>query len=205
ETGPTATAWHLNKLIDPAHNGAVLPIVHLNGYKISGPTFYGRMSNEELTNLFRGYGYEPHFVDAYVEEDVHARMAEILDGAIAGIRFTQHCAREGTLKEPPRWPMIILRTPKGWGSIKELDGKKLEDNHYSHQVIAELAHTNDEHLKALEHWLRSYKFEELFDGSKFDDEIEALVPQPERRMGDNPHTMGGERAFQPLALPELTD
>lgn len=205
ETGPTATAWHLNKLIDPAHNGAVLPILHLNGYKISGPTFFGRMSDEELMHLFRGYGYEPHFVDAYTEEDVHARMIEVVDGAINGIRFTQHCAREGTLTEPPRWPMIILRTPKGWNSIKELKGKRIEDNHYSHQVIADGARTDEEELKALEAWLRSYKFEELFDGEKFDDEIEALVPRPERRMGDNPHTMGGERAFRALDLPELTD
>lgn len=205
ETGPTATAWHISKLIDPAHNGAVLPIVHLNGYKISGPTFYGRMSNEELTNLFRGYGYEPHFVDSYTDEDVHARMSEVLDGAIAGIRFTQHCAREGTLSEPPRWPMIILRTPKGWHSIKELNGKRIEDNHYSHQVIADGARKNEEELKALEQWLRSYKFEELFDGKTFSEEIEALVPRPERWMGDNPHTMGGERAFKPLALPELHD
>ena len=205
ETGPTATAWHINKLIDPATNGAVLPILHLNGYKISGPTFYGRMSNEELTNLFRGYGYEPHFVDAYEEEDVHARMVEVIDGAIAGIRFTQHCAREGTLTEPPRWPMVIQRTPKGWGSIKELKGKKLEDNHYSHQVIADGAYKDEEELKALEGWLRSYKFEELFDGDSFIEEIEALVPKPERRMGDNPHTMGGERAFQPLNLPRLEE
>jgi xylulose-5-phosphate/fructose-6-phosphate phosphoketolase len=205
ETGPTATAWHLSKLIDPAKNGAVLPIVHLNGYKISGPTFYGRMSNDELTDLFRGYGYEPHFVDASVEADVHARMIEVLDGAIAGIRFTQHCAREGTLREVPRWPVIILRTPKGWGSIKELDGKRIEDNHYSHQVIAELARTSDEHRKALEQWLRSYNFNELFNGDVFVDEIEVLVPRPERRMGDNSHTMGGERAFKPLNLPELSN
>lgn len=205
ETGPTATAWHINKLIDPATNGAVLPIVHLNGYKISGPTFYGRMSDEELTNLFHGYGYEPHFVDAYVEADVHARMIEVLDGAIAGIRFTQHCAREKTLRDTPRWPVIILRTPKGWGSIKELDGKRLEDNHYSHQVIAENARTNDEHLKALEHWLRSYNFNDLFNGDVFIDEVETIVPCPERRMGDNPNTMGGDRAFKPLHLPELKD
>lgn len=124
ETGPTATAWHLNKLIDPAHNGAVLPILHLNGYKISGPTFFGRMSDDELRALFYGYGYEPHFVDAYTEADVHAKMMAVMDETIEAIRFTQHCAREGTLHETPRFPMIILRTPKGWHSIDYIGDKK---------------------------------------------------------------------------------
>lgn len=202
ETGPTATAWHLNKLIDPGTNGAVLPILHLNGYKISGPTFFGRMSNEELSDLFRGYGYEPHIVDAYVEEDIHGRMMQVMDGVIESIRFTQHCAREMTLHENPRFPMIILRTPKGWGSISELDGKKLEGNNFSHQVIAEQAKTNPEHLAALEKWLRSYKFEELFDGEKFDDDIESLIPNPEHRMGDSAHTRGGAPFYRQLFLPD---
>ena len=203
ETGPTATAWHLNKLIDPGTNGAVLPILHINGYKISGPTFFGRMSDEERTNLFRGYGYEPHIVDAYIEEDIHGRMMHVLDNAIESIRFTQHCAREMTLHENPRFPMIILRTPKGWNSIPELDGKKVEGNHYSHQVIAELAKTNPEHLAALEKWLRSYKFEELFDGQNFDDDIESLIPDPEHRMGDSKHAHGAQ--YKPLKLPEPKD
>jgi xylulose-5-phosphate/fructose-6-phosphate phosphoketolase len=203
ETGPTATAWHTNKLLDPATNGAVLPILHLNGYKISGPTFAGRMSDEELTALFTGYGYEPHIVDAYVEEDVHAKMASVLDESIAAIRFTQHCAREGTLHNPPKWPMIILRTPKGWHSIAELDGKRLTDNHASHQVIAELAKTNDEHLAALETWLRSYRFEELFDGENFIDDIESLVPPPNRRMGNTPHARSGDGVYQKLVLPPV--
>lgn len=205
EAGPTATAWHLNKLIDPATNGAVLPILHLNGYKISGPTFFGRMSDEELTNLFLGYGYEPHIVDAYIEADVHAKMAEVLDTAIGAIRFTQHCAKEGTLEKNPRWPMIILRTPKGWNSIPSLDGKRLEDNHYSHQVIAELAKTNTEHLQALELWLRSYRFHELFDGQKFDDEIESIIPRADRRMGDSAHAHGGEPYYKTLKTPLLND
>lgn len=203
ETGPTATAWHINKLLDPATNGAVLPIVHLNGYKISGPTIYGRMSDEELVALFTGYGYEPHFVDAYTEEDIHTRMASVVDEAIAAIRFTQHCAKEGTLHKPPRWPVIILRTPKGWHSIPELDGKRIEDNHYSHQVIAELAKTNPTHLEALEKWLRSYHFNELFDGEQFDEEIESLIPSPERRMGSNPRAHGGAPHYQSLLLPNL--
>ncbi len=201
ETGPTATAWHASKLLDPAKNGAVLPILHLNGYKISGPTFAGRMSDEDLTALFNGYGYEPHIVDAGQTEDIHAQMANTIDKAVAAIRFTQHCAREGTLHNPPRWPMIILRTPKGWHSIAELDGKRIEDNHTSHQVIAELAKTNPEHLTALETWLRSYHFEELFDGEKFVSDIESLVPAPAQAMGNNPHTRGGAGAYQKLLLP----
>lgn len=205
ETGPTATAWHLNKLIDPATNGAVLPILHLNGYKISGPTFFGRMSDEELTALFTGYGYEPHIVDAYTDEDVHGAMAVTLDTAIEAIRFTQHCAREGTLHKPPRWPMIILRTPKGWHSIPELDGKRITDNHFSHQVIAEFAKTNPEHLAALETWLRSYQFEELFVDGKFDPDIESLIPAASRRMGDTPHARGADGVYTKLKLPPLRD
>ena len=205
ETGPTATAWHLNKLIDPATNGTVLPILHLNGYKISGPTFFGRMSDEELLNLFKGYGYEPHIVDAYVEEDVHARMQHILDKAIESILCTRNLARGGTLTEPPKWPMIILRTPKGWDSIKYIGEDRVEDNHYSHQVIAGEARTNPEQLRLLEEWLRSYKFNELFDGEHFDADIETMIPRPDRRMGDNPNTMGGPPAYTPLKLPEVTD
>lgn len=205
ETGPTATAWHLNKLIDPATNGAVLPILHVNGYKISGPTFFGRMSDDELKSLFWGYGYEPHIVDAYAQEDIHARMSEVMDEAIKAIRFTQHCAREMSLTENPRFPMIVLRTPKGWNSISELSGKKIEDNHYSHQVIAEKAKTDEEHLAALDTWLRSYDFNELFDGNGFDADIESLIPTPERRMGDSNHTMGGAPHYRPLNLPEVKD
>ncbi|MBP6881668.1 MAG: phosphoketolase family protein [Candidatus Pacebacteria bacterium] len=203
ETGPTATAWHLNKLIDPGKNGAVLPILHLNGYKISGPTLMGRMSDEELHSLFYGYGYEPHFVDAYKEEDVHGRMMKVLDDAIEAIRFTQHCAREGTLHENPRFPMIILRTPKGWGSIDYIDGNKIEDNCLSHQVIADQAKTNETQLKQLEGWLRSYNFHELFDGHKFDDDIQSLIPRDGRRMGDNSHAHGGEPHYKPLILPPV--
>lgn len=203
ETGPTATAWHLNKLIDPATNGAVLPILHLNGYKISGPTFMGRMSDDELRALFYGYGYEPHFVDAYTEEDVHARMMEVMDTAIEAIRFTQHCAREGTLQENPRFPMIVLRTPKGWDSIDYIGDQKIEDNHYSHQVIAVNAKTNDSERAQLEEWLRSYRFNELFDGENFDADIQSLIPREGRRMGDNPHARGGDPCYKPLSLPAI--
>jgi len=203
ETGPTATAWHLNKLIDPGHNGAVLPILHLNGYKISGPTFFGRMSDEELRSLFYGYGYEPHFVDYYTEEDVHARMMSVMDEAIEAIRFTQHCTREGTLRENPRFPMIILRTPKGWNSIDYIGDKKVEDNHYSHQVIAEEARKDKDQLAQLEEWLRSYQFNDLWDGEKFDADIQSLIPREGQKMGDTPHARGGSPVYKPLILPEI--
>jgi xylulose-5-phosphate/fructose-6-phosphate phosphoketolase len=203
ETGPTATAWHLNKLIDPSKNGAVLPILHLNGYKISGPTFFGRMSDEELRALFIGYGYDPIFVDAYAEEDIHARMMSVLDEAVEAIRFTQHCAREGTLQENPRFPMIVLRTPKGWHSIGYIGDKRIEDNCYAHQVIADRAKTDDGERVQLEAWLRSYNFNELWDGQKFDDDIQSLIPREGRKMGDNPHARGGEPCYKPLILPEL--
>ncbi len=205
ETGPTATAWHCNKLVDPATNGAVLPILHLNGYKISGPTIYGRMSDEELTALFTGYGYEPVIVDAYTTDTIHERMMTVLDEAIASIQFTQHCAREGTLHKPPKWPMIILRTPKGWHSIDQLEGKRLEDNHASHQVIAEFAKTNDVHLTALANWLASYHFSDLFVDDSFIDEIESLVPASHRRMGNNAHAHGGIPHYQPLHLPLVSN
>lgn len=203
ETAATATAWHLNKLIDPATNGAVLPILHLNGYKISGPTFFGRMSDEELRSLFYGYGYEPHFVDAYTEEDVNARMIKVMDDAIAAIRFTQHCAREGTLHETPRFPMIILRTPKGWNSISYIGEQKIEDNHYSHQVIAVNAKNDARELVQLEEWLRSYRFNELWDGEKFDDDIQTLIPREGKKMGDTPHARGGDSTYKPLVLPPV--
>lgn len=205
ETGPTATAWHLNKLVDPATNGAVLPILHLNGYKISGPTFMGRMSDEDLLSLFRGYGYEPHIVDAYTESDVHARMSWVLDHAINRIRSIQDAARNGVAEEPPRFPMVIFRSPKGWGSVHESKGKRLEDNCLSHQVILDAARTDAEELSALEGWLRSYRFQELFDGKKFHEDIEALIPAEHRRMGDNKHTMGGEPYYTPLILPDVAE
>jgi xylulose-5-phosphate/fructose-6-phosphate phosphoketolase len=203
ETGPIATAWHINKLIDPSKNGAVLPILHLNGYKISGPTFFGRMSDEELSALFTGYGYKPYFVDAYIEDDVHECMKIALDQAVNDIHFTQHCAKEGSLKNNPRWPMIVLRTPKGWHSIAKIGDKKIEDNHYSHQVIAEGVLHNDNEFVLLEEWLRSYHFNDLFDGEKFDVDIESLIPREDRRMGDNKHAFGGENVYQPLKLPSI--
>lgn len=201
ETGAAAAAWHLNKLIDPATNGAVLPVLHLNGYKISGPTFFGRMSDEELLNLFRGYGYQPHIVDADSDRDIHDRMIEVVDLSVNTIRSTQSRAREGNRDELPQWPMIILRTPKGWNSISELHGEKIEGNHLSHQVIAVNARTDDEEFGALKNWLESYRFNELFSEGSFDEDIQSLIPRNEKRMGDNPHTFGGEPHFKPLTLP----
>lgn len=203
ETGATATAWHLNKLLDPAHNGAVLPILHLNGYKISGPTLFGRMNNTELIDLFSGYGYEPYIVDAYVAEDVHQCMVDVLDSVIESIRFTQQSAREGRVAKP-RWPIIILRTPKGWHSIKEIAGKRIEDNHYSHQVIAAEAANNPMELRLLEDWLRSYNFTDLFDGKVFDRDIELLVPPKDSRMGDSSHARGGDPVHKTLRRPDIS-
>jgi xylulose-5-phosphate/fructose-6-phosphate phosphoketolase len=163
----------------------------------------GRMSDEELLALFTGYGYAPMIVDAFREEDVHARMISVLDEAVAAINFTRHCAKEGTLQDVPRWPMIILRTPKGWHSIDHIKDKKIEDNCFSHQVIAENALHDDEEFFLLEQWLRTYDFTELFDGEGFDRDIESLIPREGRRMGDSSHARGGEPHYIPLRLPAL--
>ncbi len=195
ETGPTATAWHLHRFINPANNGAVLPILHLNGYKISGPTIFGRMSNEELTSLFTGYGYETMIVEH--GDDVYEQMISTIDKAYSLIETR----RQDSTKRPP---MIILRTPKGWTGIQELKGKKLEGNHSSHQVIAPNAKTDQEELLALENWLRSYNFKELFDAEKgFCEEILGLLPPAPLRLSDNPKTMGMTENQPRLILPEV--
>ena len=186
ETGPLATAWHLNKLISPAGNGAVLPILHLNGYKISGPTIFGRMTNRELKALFTGYGYEPIFVEG---NNVYSKMVDALEKSYQVIR-----ERSG------RFPMIILKTPKGWTGIKKLGDVKMEGNYASHQVPAPNAKTDKIELKAVEKWLRSYKFEELFSAEGgFADEIKELIPENDLRMGENKHTFGKE--MKSLVLP----
>jgi xylulose-5-phosphate/fructose-6-phosphate phosphoketolase len=201
ETGPTATAWHLNKFIDPAGNGAVLPILHVNGYKISGPTIFGRMSDTELLSLFHGYGYQPFIVDE-AEGDVYQKMIVTLETCYHLIREIQLRARNGEEVVSPRFPMIILKTPKGWTGIKELHGEKLEGNNLAHQVIAENARTNSEDLQALEAWLRSYKVDELFDGSKgIIDVCRNIIPAPKYRMGENNHAFPG-RIYKPLLLPD---
>ena len=201
ETGPTAGAWHSNKFLDPAGCGAVLPILHVNGYKIANPTIYKTMSDEELTKLFEGFGWHPLIVAG---EDLDGAMANALDQAHGEIRELQEAARGGHRPERPRWPMIILRSLKGWTGIKELDGLRIEGTHRAHQVPAMNARTNPEHLRALEDWLRSYKPEAMFDesGAPHPDVL-ALCPTGDLRMGANPHVNGG-RMRRPLRLPDLS-
>jgi len=202
ETGPTAGAWHSNKFLDPATSGAVLPILHLNGYKIANPTIFSSMTDGELTKLFEGYGWHPLIVDG---EDLDAELAGALDTAYKEIRELQEAARGGNRPARPIWPMLILRSPKGWTGIRELDGIRVEGTSKSHQVPAMQARTNPEHLKALEDWLRSYGPEDLFDENGGPAaEIAAMCPTGERRMGANPHVNGG-RMRVPLKLPALKD
>ncbi|MBW4560797.1 MAG: phosphoketolase family protein [Mojavia pulchra JT2-VF2] len=203
ETGALATSWHSNKFINPVYDGAVLPILHLNGYKIANPTVLSRLSHEELESLFVGYGYKPYFVEGSEPADVHQQMAATLDQAIAEIQSIQREARVHGFTQRPRWPMIILRTPKGWTGPKDVDGKKTEDFWRSHQVpFGEIA-KKPEHLKLLEDWLKSYKPEELFDANgKLIPELAELAPKGHRRMGDNPHTNGGV-LLRDLKMPDF--
>lgn len=208
ETGPTATAWHANKFLDPKTSGAVLPILHLNGYKISGPTIYGRMNDKELEELFSGFGYEVFFVDEYKPGDVHALMARTLKKAMTRIDGIQAKARSGKEVVRPRWPMIVLRTPKGWTGVKKVHGKDAEGNYLSHQVMLAKAKTDAEELAQLEQWLKSYKIKELFEQKKgFNDAIKALTPPKERRIGMNKRANGGIQknlkvpSFEKLAFP----
>ncbi len=190
ETGPLAASWHSNKFLNPARDGAVLPILHLNGYKIANPTILGRMSHEELEHLFLGYGYKPFFVEGSDPEEMHQKMAAVLDQVIEEIKDIQKKARTSKNVECPQWPIIILRSPKGWTGPKEVDGLKTEDFWRSHQVP--FAKMDSEHIRLLEKWLKSYKPEELFDeNGKFFEELAELAPKGTRRMGDNPHANGG--------------
>src|SRR5512132_4359427 len=191
ETGPLATSWHSNKFLNPVHDGAVLPILHLNGYKIAGPTVLARIPREELEALFRGYGYAPYVVEGDDPLAMHQRMAATLDSVVHDIRGIQRKARQHGFRERPRWPMIILRSPKGWTGPKVIDGKKTEGSWRSHQVpLAGLAE-NPAHLALLEEWMRSYRPEELFDErGALVPELAALAPTGNRRMGANPHTNG---------------
>ena len=192
ETGPLATAWHSNKFLNPITDGAVLPVLHLNGYKIANPTVLARISHEELASLFVGYGYKPYFVEGSEPEAMHPLMAQTLDTVIAEIKAIQHEARTNGVAKRPRWPMIILRTPKGWTGPKEVDGQKTENYWRSHQVpLSEMA-TKPNHLGLLEKWMKSYKPEELFDeDGKLLPELAELAPRGKRRMGNNPHANGG--------------
>jgi xylulose-5-phosphate/fructose-6-phosphate phosphoketolase len=203
ETGPLATAWHSNKFLNPVTDGAVLPILHLNGYKIANPTVLARISHEEVHNLFLGYGYKPYFVEGSEPETVHQVMAATLDTVMTEIHAIQHEARTHGYTRRPQWPMIILRTPKGWTGPKQVDGEKTEGYWRSHQVpMAEMA-TKPEHIKLLEAWMKSYKPEELFDAAgKLIPELAALAPQGTRRLGANPHANGG-LLLKPLRMPDF--
>ncbi|HEY8708054.1 MAG TPA: phosphoketolase family protein [Burkholderiaceae bacterium] len=207
ETGALAASWHSNKFLNPARDGAVLPILHLNGYKIANPTVLARISREELTDLMRGYGHEPHFVEGDDPMQVHQALAATLDAVLAQIRQAQNEARAlggGQTPQRPRWPMIVLRTPKGWTGPKFVDGKPVEGTWRSHQVpIADFK--NPEHVRQLEDWLKSYQPQELFDErGRLRDELAALAPTGQRRMGSNLHANGGA-LLQPLAMPRFQD
>ncbi|HXW54900.1 MAG TPA: phosphoketolase family protein [Candidatus Cybelea sp.] len=192
ETGPLATSWHSNKFLNPARDGAVLPILHLNGYKIANPTVLGRMEDEQLTQLFAGYGYQPHFVEGHEPEAVHQRMALTLDTIVQEIRGIQDHARTAGVDGVPVWPMMILRTPKGWTGPKVVDGKPVENTWRAHQVPVADFSTKPGHLKILEEWMKSYHPEQLFDAEgKLLAELADLVPKGNRRMGANPHANGG--------------
>ncbi len=203
ETGPLATSWHGNKFLNPVHDGAVLPILHLNGYKIANPTVLARISHEELDQLFRGYGYTPYFVEGDEPDKMHQLMAATLDKAFAEIRRIQKDARDKGTCERPRWPMIILRSPKGWTGPKEVDGKPSEGTWRSHQVpFSEMANS-PQHVKLLEQWMKSYKPEELFDAQgRLRPELAELAPKGTRRLGSNPHANAGA-LLRDLRLPDF--
>jgi len=202
ETGPLAAAWHANKFLNPARDGAVLPILHLNGYKIANPTILARIPEEELLSLFRGYGYTPYLVSGDEPMAMHQKMAAVLDQCLDSIRDIQARARAGGAVERPRWPMIILRTPKGWTAPKTVGGHHIEDFWRAHQVpVADVA-TNPEHLRLVDDWLKSYRPKELFDGGgRLLPHLRALAPTGIRRMSANPHANGG-LLRQPLRLPD---
>ena len=207
ETGALAASWHSNKFLNPARDGAVIPILHLNGFKIANPAVLARISHEELDDLMRGYGYEPHFVEADDPELVHQSLAKTFDSVLEKIRDIQTEARaldQHKSPERPRWPMIILRTPKGWTGPKFVDDKPVEGHWRSHQVpITDFK--KPEHLQQLRDWLQSYRPQELFDEQgKFREELAMLAPTGKRRMGSNPHANGGE-LLQPLTLPHFYD
>jgi xylulose-5-phosphate/fructose-6-phosphate phosphoketolase len=205
ETAALATSWHSNKFLNAARDGAVLPVLHLNGYKIANPTVLGRMDDDELTQLLTGYGYTPYFVEGHEPELMHQKMAATLDEVIDEIHAIQQDARSRRSTGRPVWPMIVLRSPKGWTGPKEVDGLPVEGTWRAHQVpLSELA-TKPEHLKQLEEWMRSYRPDELFDAEgRLMPELQALAPQGRRRMGANPHANGG-LLLRDLLLPDFRD
>jgi xylulose-5-phosphate/fructose-6-phosphate phosphoketolase len=205
ETGPLATSWHSNKFLDPVTDGAVLPVLHLNGYKIANPTVLARIPEDELLSLFRGYGWEPRVVAGDEPAHVHREMAAALDAAFDRIGEIQQAARAGGDATRPRWPMLILRTPKGWTGPAEVDGQPVENTWRSHQVPVSEARDDDGHRKLLEEWMRSYEPETLFDaGGRLREDLQRLAPVGDRRMGANPHANGG-LLLRDLDLPDFRD
>jgi xylulose-5-phosphate/fructose-6-phosphate phosphoketolase len=205
ETGPLATAWHSNKFLNPITDGAVLPILHLNGYKIANPTVLARISREELEALLRGYGWTPYIVEGHEPAAMHALMAQTLDRVVADIREVQQTARTGGVAHRPRWPMIVLVTPKGWTGPTTIDGRRIEGTFRAHQVPITDPATNPTHLDALEAWMKSYRPDELFnERGTFRHELAALAPKGDRRMGANPHANGG-LLLRDLRLPDFRD
>ncbi|MGD1940893.1 MAG: phosphoketolase [Leptolyngbyaceae cyanobacterium] len=205
ETGPLATAWHSNKFINPIRDGAVLPVLNLNGYKIANPTILARISHEELEFLFRGYGYTPYFVEGHDPAEMHQKMAATMELCVNDIRAIQQECRNSGNAERPRWPLIILRTPKGWTGPQEVDGHKVEGFWRSHQVPMGGMHSNPEHLRLLEEWMKSYRPEEFFDeNGKLLPELQELSPVGNRRMSANPNANGGLLRRE-LRLPDFRD
>ncbi len=205
ESGPLAASWHSNKFLNPAHDGAVLPILHLNGYKIANPCVLARISHEELEKLFVGYGHKPYFVEGSDPEKMHELMAETMDAAIGEIKAIQKQAREKGVVKRPQWPMIIMRTPKGWTGPDQVDGKRTGNYWRSHQVpFAEMAEKPD-HVKLLEKWMKNYRPEELFDeNGTLKPEIAELAPTGNRRMGAIPQANGGV-LLKDLKMPDFRD
>ncbi len=205
ETGPCATSWHSNKFLNPVRDGAVLPVLHLNGYKIAGPTVLARIPHEELEKLFNGYGYKCYFVEGHEPEAMHQKMSETMDAVIAEIQAIQADIRKNGFHVRPIWPMIILRSPKGWTGPKFLDGKPVEGTFRAHQVPLDAVRSRPDELRMLEEWMRSYKPEELFDETgKLRAEYAELAPTGNRRMGANPHANGG-LLLKGLELPNFCD
>ena len=204
ETGPLATSWHSNKFLNPVTDGVVLPILHLNGYKIANPTVLARISHDELDHLFRGYGYTPYFVEGRDPRTMHQLMAAALDAVLEDIRRIKARARRGGAHTRPLWPMIVLRTPKGWTGPKQIDGKRTEDYWRSHQVpMGDM--DKPSHIKTLEKWMKSYKPKELFDKTgRLKPELSELAPKETRRMSANPHANGG-LLLRDLCLPDFRD
>ncbi len=205
ETGPLATSWHSNKFLNPIRDGAVLPVLHLNGYKINNPTLLSRISHQEVEDLFKGYGWKPYFVEGSDPLEMHQRMADVMEECVLEIRQIQQQARANNEPTRPRWPMIVLRSPKGWTGPQTVDGHKVEGFWRAHQVPLAGVKENPQHLQQLEEWLRSYKPEELFDdqGSLIP-ELKALAPKGTRRMGANPHANGGVLR-KSLRMPDFRD